>query len=62
MSTITNILRVLTAVCAVVSAFCCPAYCYHGNYQHAIGFAFCAILHAVLFCAFTELRKFELDA
>jgi hypothetical protein len=62
MSTITNILRVMTFVCAIISAFCCPAYCYLGNYRDAIGFAICAIFHAVLFCVFTELRKFELDA
>ena len=60
--TTTNILRLMTFACAIFSALCCPFYCYHGDYRGAIGAAIIAIFHAVLFCAFTELRKFELDA
>ena len=59
MSTITNILRVMTSVCSVLSALCCPVYCYLGNYPDAIGFAVCAILHAVIFCVLSYLKKFE---
>lgn len=62
MSTIPNILRVMTFVCAVASAILCPAYCYLGDYRDAIGFGICAIFHAFLFCVLSYLKKFESNA
>jgi len=59
MTTISSILRVTTFFCAIISAICCPVYSYRGNYRDAIGFGICAIFHALLFCAFTGLKKFE---
>jgi hypothetical protein len=62
MSTIPNILRVMTFFCAIISAILCPVYCYLGDYRAAIGFGICAILQAALFCVLSYLKKFESNA